>query len=346
MTRVVKIGSVSIGGNNRVAVQSMTNSKTTDIGATLAQIKALEAAGCEIVRVSVPDFESASALKEITKNSSVPIVADIHFDYRLAIESIRNGVAKIRLNPGNIGQEWKIKETVKVAEEYAVPIRVGANSGSLASEYGAVDKVRGLAESALSQVRLLESVGFYNIVISVKSSSVADTVEANKYVSDKVDYPLHLGVTEAGFGIDAAVKSAIGIGALLLEGIGDTVRVSMSGEPVQEVEVALSILRSLNLREGPKIISCPTCARTEIDVESLAREVKAWLKGVNKNLTVAVMGCVVNGLGEGKEADLGLAGTRSGGVIFVKGAIVEQVQKAMLEERFKYWLEDVLKNRT
>ncbi|HNS67814.1 MAG TPA: flavodoxin-dependent (E)-4-hydroxy-3-methylbut-2-enyl-diphosphate synthase [Mesotoga infera] len=342
MSKTVKVGTVTIGGGNPVSVQSMTNTKTVDTQSTLEQIERLAGAGCEIVRVSVPDNESAVALKSITLESPLPVVADIHFDYRLAIESIRNGAAKVRINPGNFGQEWKIVETVKIAKEHNVPIRVGANSGSIDQNFSHLCRVTALAESALAQVRLLEKAGFEDIIISVKASSVSETVEATRYVSEKVDYPLHLGVTEAGFGLDSIVKSSIGIGALLLSGIGDTIRVSISGDPIQEVEVAFSILKALNLRPGPDIISCPTCARTEINVEKLAREVKQWLKGIDDDITVAIMGCVVNGLGEGKEADIGIAGTRTGGVIFMKGRIVEQTARGELEERFKYWLDKAL----
>jgi (E)-4-hydroxy-3-methylbut-2-enyl-diphosphate synthase len=341
MSKTVKVGTVTIGGGNPVSVQSMPNTKTVDTQSTLEQIERLAGAGCEIVRVSVPDNESAVALKSITWNRP-SVVADIHFDYRLAIESIRNGAAKVRINPGNFGQEWKIVETVKIAKEHNVPIRVGANSGSIDQNFSHLCRVTALAESALAQVRLLEKAGFEDIIISVKASSVSETVEATRYVSEKVDYPLHLGVTEAGFGLDSIVKSSIGIGALLLSGIGDTIRVSISGDPIQEVEVAFSILKALNLRPGPDIISCPTCARTEINVEKLAREVKQWLKGIDDDITVAIMGCVVNGLGEGKEADIGIAGTRTGGVIFMKGRIVEQTARGELEERFKYWLDKAL----
>jgi len=342
MSKTVQVGFVLIGGGNPVTVQSMTNTKTSNISATIDQIQKLTDAGCDLVRVSVPDPESAEALKEISSLSRIPVIADIHFDHRLAIESIRNGAAKVRINPGNIGQEWKVIETVKVAREYGVPIRVGANSGSLDRNFSSYDKPVALAESALAQVRILESVGFEDIVISLKSSSVSDTVSANEYLFEKTDYPLHLGVTEAGFGLDSTVKSSIGIGTLLLKGIGDTIRVSMSGDPVQEIEVGLSILKSLGLRRGVNVISCPTCARTEIDVEALARKVKNWVGNMDADLSVAVMGCVVNGIGEGSEADIGIAGTASGGVIFVKGEIVEKVESENLEVRFQHWFDKLL----
>ncbi|MDD2333804.1 MAG: flavodoxin-dependent (E)-4-hydroxy-3-methylbut-2-enyl-diphosphate synthase [Mesotoga sp.] len=342
MSKAVQVGFVPIGGGNPVTVQSMTNTKTSNISATVDQIQKLTNAGCDLVRVSVPDQESAEALKEISSLSRIPVIADIHFDHRLAIESIRNGAAKVRINPGNIGQEWKVIETVKVAREYGVPIRVGANSGSLDRNFGAYDRPVALAESALAQVRILEGAGFEDIVISLKSSSVTETVSANEYLFEKTDYPLHLGVTEAGFGLDSTVKSSIGIGTLLLKGIGDTIRVSMSGDPVQEIEVGLSILKSLGLRRGVNVISCPTCARTEIDVEALARKVKNWVGNVDADLSVAVMGCVVNGIGEGSEADIGIAGTASGGVIFVRGEIVEKVGSENLEARFRHWFDELL----
>lgn len=342
MSGVVRVGDVLIGGGNPITVQSMTNTKTSDVNKTVEQIKRLEDAGCDLVRVSVPDFESASVLKEITSLSRIPVIADIHFDYKLAVESIKNGAAKVRINPGNIGQDWKVKETVKIAKEYGVPIRVGANSGSLDKRFSSYEKPIALAESALAQVKILESAGFEDIVISLKSSSVIETIEANKYLYNKTDHPLHLGVTEAGFGLDSTVKSSIGIGTLLLNKIGDTIRVSMSGDPVQEIEVGLSILRSLKLRRGVDVISCPTCARTEIDVEALARKVNSWVGNTDADLSVAVMGCVVNGIGEGTEADIGIAGTASGGVIFVKGEIVEKVERTDLEVRFRHWFKTVL----
>lgn len=342
MSKAVQVGSVLIGGGNPVTVQSMTNTKTSNISATIDQIQNLNDAGCDLVRVSVPDPESAEALKEICSLSRIPVIADIHFDHKLAIQSIRNGAAKVRINPGNIGQEWKVIETVRVAREYGVAIRVGANSGSLDRNFSAYDRPVALAESALAQVRVLESAGFEDIVISLKSSSVSETVSANEYLFEKTDYPIHLGVTEAGFGLDSTVKSSIGIGTLLLEGIGDTIRVSMSGDPVQEIEVGLSILRSLKLRRGVNVISCPTCARTEINVEALARKVKNWVGNIDADLSVAVMGCVVNGVGEGSEADIGIAGTASGGVIFVKGEIVEKVKSENLEARFRHWFDELL----
>lgn len=342
MSRIIKIGNVEIGGNNPIVIQSMTNTKTADVNATISQIRALSSAGCGIVRVSVPDFESIKSLKEIVKNVKIPIVADIHFDYRLAIESIKAGASKIRINPGNIGADWKVREVVRVAKEYGVPIRVGANSGSIKKGYTHLQKAEALAESALEEVRILESMGFDRIVISAKSSSVMETIEANVYIHSKVDYPLHIGVTEAGVGESAIVKSSIGIGALLIRGIGDTIRVSMAGDPIKEVLIAREILKSLGMLKGPQVIACPTCARTEIEVEVLAKEVTEWLEGIDEELTVAVMGCVVNGIGEGKHADIGVTGTKDQAVIFIKGKIVEQVEKGKLKERFFFHLENLL----
>lgn len=342
MSKAIKIGNVEIGGNNPVAIQSMTNTSTTDVAATVSQINALASAGCKIVRVSVPDFESAKGLKELVKRVKVPIVADVHFDYRLAIESIKAGASKIRINPGNIGSDWKIREVVRAAKDYDVPIRVGANSGSIKKDYTHLQKAEALAESALEEVRILEFMEFDKIVISAKSSSVAETIDANVYIHSMVDYPLHIGVTEAGVGESAIVKSSIGIGVLLLKGIGDTIRVSIAGDPIKEVHVAREILKSIGILKGPQVIACPTCARTEIDVENLAKEVTEWLAGIDEDLTVAVMGCVVNGIGEGKEADIGVTGTKDQAVIFMKGKIVEQVEKKKLKERFFLHLQELL----
>lgn len=345
MSRVVKIGNVEIGGGNPISIQSMTNTKTKDIRGTLKQIAELEKAGCEIVRLSVPDTDSLEALPSILKEVSLPLVADIHFDYKLAIGSIKAGISKIRLNPGNIGDNWKIEEVVRVAKDFKTPIRVGANSGSIKKQFQDYPKEIALGESALEEVRILEKLGFEDIVISVKSSSVRETVLANEYVHERVDYPLHLGVTEAGIGNLAITKSAIGIGSLLLKGIGDTIRVSIAGDPVNEVIAARDILKSLDLLEAPDIVACPTCARTEIAVENLAEKVTSWLDGDDKKIKVAIMGCVVNGIGEGKDADIGIAGTRNGGVIFVKGKIIDRVENAELEKRFKEVLADLLSQR-
>jgi len=341
MSRIVNIGKISIGGGNPVAIQSMTNTDTRDVESTLRQIEALYNAGCELVRVSVPDFDSLNSFSDIVKRSPVPLIADIHYDYRLAIGAIKKGASKVRINPGNIGQSWKIKEIVSVAKAYRTPIRVGANSGSIKESFKGYDnKAIALAESALEETRILESMGFYDIVISAKSSSVKETIEANRYISSRVDYPLHIGVTEAGVFETAVVKSSIGIGTLLLEGIGDTIRVSIAGDPLIEVKIAKKLLKALDLKEGVEVIACPTCARTEIDVESLAHNVETWLEDINTNLTIAVMGCVVNGIGEGKDADIGIAGTTTGAVIFAKGRIVERVRKADLKEKLMKWVKE------
>ncbi|MGJ8454867.1 flavodoxin-dependent (E)-4-hydroxy-3-methylbut-2-enyl-diphosphate synthase [Pseudothermotoga sp. U03pept] len=322
MSRVVKVGNLFIGGGHPITIQSMTNTKTSDIAATVDQIKRLEEAGCEIVRVAVPDFESAKAIKKIKKGINIPLVADIHFDYRLAIESIKMGADKIRINPGNIGESWKVEELAKVAKDHRIPIRVGSNAGSLKKEFESkYDRATALAESALNEVRILEECGFSEIVVSVKSSDVLETIKANEYIAQKVSYPIHLGITEAGTYETSIVKSSIGIGYLLLRGIGDTIRVSTAGDPVKEVSIARKILISLHLRKGGQVIACPTCARSELDVEKVATQIEPFVE--KTDLVVAVMGCVVNGIGEGKHADIGIAGTKNGAVLFKNGQIVK-----------------------
>ncbi|MEJ5228991.1 MAG: flavodoxin-dependent (E)-4-hydroxy-3-methylbut-2-enyl-diphosphate synthase [Pseudothermotoga sp.] len=324
MSKAIRIGNLFIGGGHPITIQSMTNTKTSDIAATVDQIKRLQEAGCEIVRVAVPDFESAKAIKEIKKQIDIPLVADIHFDYRLAIESIKMGADKIRINPGNIGESWKVEELAKVAKDYQIPIRVGSNVGSLKKEFESkYDHATALAESALREVRILEDCGFYEIVVSVKSSDVLETIKANEYIAQKVSYPIHLGITEAGTYETSIVKSSIGIGHLLLRDIGDTIRVSTAGDPVREVYIARKILVSLHLRKGGQVIACPTCARSEIDVERVAREIEPIVE--KTDLVVAVMGCVVNGIGEGKHADIGIAGTKNGAVLFRNGQIVKTI---------------------
>ena len=305
-------------------VQSMTNTDTRDTAATLAQIRALAAAGCDLVRVSVYDEACAEAVKVLAKESPVPLVADIHFDHRLAIRSAENGIAKLRINPGNIGGEAKVRELADCAKERGIPIRIGVNSGSvekdLLAKYGG-PTAECLVESALGHARLLEKAGFEDIVLSMKSSDVKLTVEAYRLASQRCDYPLHVGVTEAGLPGQGTVKSAIGIGALLVDGIGDTIRVSLSGDPIPEAAAAWDILRALDLRiRGVQLIACPTCGRTCIPVAEIGKRVEKELADVTVPLKVAVMGCVVNGLGEGREADVGIAGGKSGGVLFVKGA--------------------------
>ena len=322
-TRTVMVGKKPLGGGNPVLVQSMTNTDTRDTEATLAQIRALAEAGCDLVRVSVYDEACAEAVKTLTENSPVPLVADIHFDHRLAIRSAENGIAKLRINPGNIGGEAKVRELAACAKAHGIPIRIGVNSGSV--EKDLLERFGGptpeaLVESALGHARMLEKEHFENIVLSMKSSDVKTTIEAYRLASRVCDYPLHLGVTEAGLPGQGTVKSAIGIGALLADGIGDTIRVSLSGSPLPEAGAAWDILRALNLRcRGVQLIACPTCGRTCVPVEAIARQVEAELKDVTVPLKVAVMGCVVNGLGEGREADVGIAGGKDGGVLFVKG---------------------------
>ena len=323
MTRSVTVGSIRIGGGAPVSIQSMTNTDTRDVNATLAQIRRLAAAGCEIVRVSVYDEACAEAVKPLVDGSPVPLVADIHFDHRLAIRAVENGIVKVRINPGNIGSETKVRQLADCLKAHHVPVRIGVNSGSLEKElldrYGKPTP-EALVESALGHAKLLEDCGFCDIVLSMKASNVPDTVEAARIAARKCDYPLHIGVTEAGTAGMGTVKSAIGIGALLLDGIGDTVRVSLTGDPAYEVYAAKDILKAVGLRnEGLDIISCPTCGRTCIPVEDIASRVKAATEHIKKPLKVAVMGCVVNGIGEGREADIGIAGGRDGGVLFAKG---------------------------
>ena len=330
MTRTVMVGNLPLGGGNPVLVQSMTNTDTRAVSATLAQIRALAEAGCDIVRVSVYDEACAEAVKQLAAESPVPLVADIHFDYRLAIRSAENGIAKLRINPGNIGGEEKVRELAACAKERGIPIRIGVNSGSVEKEL--LERFGGptpeaLVESALGHARMLEKVHFENIVLSMKSSDVKATIEAYRIASRRCDYPLHLGVTEAGLPGQGTVKSAIGIGALLADGIGDTIRVSLSGSPLPEAGAAWDILRALNLRtRGVQLIACPTCGRTCIPVEDIARRVEKELADVTVPLKVAVMGCVVNGLGEGREADIGIAGGKDGGALFVKGQEPRKVQ--------------------
>lgn len=338
-TKKVKVGNVYIGGDSPVTIQSMTNTKTANIKDTIEQIKLLEKAGCEIIRVAVPDEESAQAIKKIKKEINIPLVADIHFDYKLAIKSIEHGADKIRINPGNVGGIDKIKEIIKAAKHYNIPIRVGVNSGSL--ERDILEKYKkpcaeALAESAIRNVKLLEDLDFFNIVVSVKSSNVLETIESYKILSRSIDYPLHLGVTESGTLISGTVKSSIGIGLLLYEGIGDTIRVSLTDDPVNEIKVAREILKSLGLRKGIEIVSCPTCGRTNINLIELAQKITRELENYTKPIKVAIMGCAVNGPGEAKEADIGIAAGKGEALIFKKGEIIKKVKESeILEELFK-----------
>ncbi|MDK2885544.1 MAG: (E)-4-hydroxy-3-methylbut-2-enyl-diphosphate synthase [Thermosipho sp. (in: thermotogales)] len=343
MTKEILIGNVKIGGDNPVVIQSMTNTKTEDYMATLNQINQLFKAGCELVRVSVPTIEAAESLKVITKNSPIPIIADIHFDYKLAIKSIQNGAKKVRINPGNIGSEEKVKEVVKVAKEYNVPIRVGANSGSIPKELEHLDKVDALCEAALKEVRILEKYGFNNIVISVKSSDVKETIKAYEKISTLTNYPLHIGVTEAGTYEWSIVKSSIALGHLLYKNIGDTIRVSIAGDPIYEVIIAKKILISLGLRQGLEVIACPTCSRTEINVEKWAKLVEERFSNINKNIKIAILGCVVNGIGEGKDADIGIAGVKNGFVLFYKGKIINEYKEEEILEKIEALIEQEVK---
>ena len=336
MTREVQIGKLKLGGGNPVLVQSMTNTDTRDTEATLAQIRALHDAGCDLVRVSVYDEACAEAVKTLTDRSPVPLVADIHFDYQLAIRSAENGIAKLRINPGNIGREDRVRMVADCAKAHHIPIRIGVNSGSVEKEllakYGG-PTAECLVDSALGHARILEKVGFEDIVLSMKSSDVKLTIAAYRLAHERCGYPLHVGVTEAGLPGQGTVKSAIGIGALLADGIGDTIRVSLSGDPVPEAKAAWDILRALDLRvRGVQLIACPTCGRTCIPVAEIGKRVEEELADVTVPLKVAVMGCVVNGLGEGREADVGIAGGKSGGVLFVKGEEPRKVEGDLAEQ--------------
>ncbi|MGL5647159.1 MAG: flavodoxin-dependent (E)-4-hydroxy-3-methylbut-2-enyl-diphosphate synthase [Clostridium sp.] len=335
-TKVVKIGELKIGGDNPVVIQSMTNTDTRDVQKTLEQINKLVNEGCQMVRCAVPDMKAAEAIKEIVLKSPVPIVADIHFDYRLALKVIENGISKLRINPGNIGSIDRVKEVVTKAKEKNIPIRIGVNSGSLEKDILERDgkpTAKGLVESALRHVKILEDLEFYDIIISIKSSDVRMMIEAYRLMSEKVDYPLHLGVTESGTKFKGTIKSSVGIGTLLAEGIGDTIRVSLTSDPLDEIEVAKELLQALGLYEnGIQFISCPTCGRTEIKLIEIAEEVERRLKGSKKKIKVAVMGCVVNGPGEAREADIGIAGGKGVGIIFRKGEIIKKVKEEELVE--------------
>jgi len=340
-TKTIYVGRVPIGGENPIAVQSMTKTDTADIKSATKQIKSLEALGCEIIRLAVPDINAAKALGKIKKSINIPMIADIHFDWRLALEAIREGADGLRINPGNIGAKWKIKEVVTAAKEREIPIRVGVNAGSLEKEllrkYGH-PKPEALVESAGRHIQILEELSFTNIKVSLKASDVLKTVEAYRLFSERYNYPLHIGVSEAGPPSRGIVKSSVGLGILLSEGIGDTIRVSLTADPEEEVRVAYEILRSLGLRKrGVDIISCPTCGRCKIDLKGLAAKVEKRLRDIDKPITIAVMGCVVNGPGEAREADFGIAGGKGRGILFKKGELVKTVKEdelldALLEE--------------
>ena len=345
-TKVISIGDKVIGGGNPILIQSMTNTKTEDIAATIAQILKLQEAGCEIIRCTVPNLAAAQAIGEIKKAISIPLVADIHFDYRMAIAAMENGADKIRINPGNIGSREKVAEVVKVAKSRNIPIRVGVNSGSLEKEL--VEKYHGvtaggIVESALDKVHMIEELGYDNLVISIKSSDVMMSVKAHELLAGKTPYPLHVGITESGTILSGNIKSAIGLGIILNQGIGDTIRVSLTGDPVEEIKSAKLILRTLGLRKGGiEVISCPTCGRTNIDLIGLANQVEQMMQGYDLDIKVAVMGCAVNGPGEAKEADIGIAGGINEGLLMKKGEIVRKVPEAqllaVLKEELDNWI--------
>lgn len=340
-TRKISIKDIYVGGDSKIAVQSMTNTDTRDVEATLNQIRALMVAGCDVIRCAVPDMEAAEAMKEITRQIPIPVVADIHFDYRLALKSIENGISKLRINPGNIGGNDKVRILADACKDKGIPIRIGVNSGSLEKDilakYGRVTP-EGLVESAMRHVELLENHNFHDIIISIKSSDVMTMMNSYRLLSKTVDYPLHLGVTEAGTPWRGTIKSSIGIGGLLSEGIGDTIRVSLTGDSIDEIKVGREILKATgHLKEGIEFVSCPTCGRTQIDLIGIANQVEEALKDSKKNIKVAVMGCVVNGPGEAREADIGIAGGNGFGLIFKKGLIIRKVKEeelvaALLEE--------------
>ncbi len=338
-TKVVQIGNVKIGGGNPIAIQSMTNTKTEDVQATVEQILALEAVGCQIIRCAVPTMEAAKALGEIKKQIHIPLVADIHFDYKLAIAAIENGADKIRINPGNIGDKERVRQVVEKAKEYNVPIRIGVNSGSLEKElvekYGGVT-AEGIVESALDKMALIESMGYDNLVISIKSSDVMMCVEAHKILAETCKYPLHIGITESGTVTSGNIKSSVGLGIMLYQGLGDTIRVSLTGDPLEEIKSAKLILKTLGLRQGGiEVVSCPTCGRTQIDLIGLANQVENMVADIPLNIKVAVMGCVVNGPGEAKEADIGIAGGIGEGLLIKKGQVIKKVKEEELLETLR-----------
>lgn len=338
-TRAIKVGNVQIGGNNKVIIQSMCNTKTKNIEETVKQILELEKVGCEIIRVACLDLEDAKAIKEIKSKINIPIVADIHFDYKIALEAIKSGVDKIRINPGNIGNEEKVKAVVEACKEKNIPIRIGVNGGSLEKDllekYGK-PTAKAMVESAKRHVQILENLDFYDIAISLKASNLDLCIEAYEEASKEFNYPLHLGITEAGTEFSGTVKSSIGLGILLREGIGSTIRVSLSDDPIKEIKVAKEILKDCNLYDNvPTLIACPTCGRTQIDLIPIAKEVEKFLQNINSNITVAVMGCAVNGPGEAREADIGIAGGVKEGILFKKGKIIRKIPQGEIVEELK-----------
>ncbi|WP_430882749.1 flavodoxin-dependent (E)-4-hydroxy-3-methylbut-2-enyl-diphosphate synthase [Fusibacter sp. JL216-2] len=340
-TRQVMVGNVPVGGHAPITVQSMTNTDTRDVEATVDQILRLEEAGCEIIRVAVPDMEAAKKLSQIKSQIHIPLVADIHFDYKLALEAVRQGVDKLRINPGNIGDKSRVMEVVEAAKSAGIPIRIGVNGGSLEKrlieKYGKVC-APALVESAMEHIKQLEALGFYDIIVALKSSDIELTLEAYKMLADEVTYPFHIGITESGTKFRGTIKSSIGVGALLLNGLGDTLRISLTGDPVEEVKVGREILSSMGIREfGIRLISCPTCGRCQVNLDKIASEVEKRIENIDKSLTLAVMGCAVNGPGEAREADIGIASGRGEALIFIKGEIVRKVKEeeivdALMEE--------------
>lgn len=348
-TRMINIGGVRIGGGSPVAIQSMCNTKTSDIDATVAQINALEKEGCNIIRCAVPDMGAAFALKQIRSRINIPLVADIHFDYRLAVEAIKNGADKIRINPGNIGSTDRLRAVVNEAEKHKIPIRVGVNSGSLEkdilSKYGTVTE-EALAESAIRNVRLIEDIGYDNLVVSIKSSNTLMCVKAYEIFADEYDYPLHLGVTEAGGLENGSIKSAVGLGIMLNAGIGDTIRVSLTADPINEIRVAKGILQALNLKNDEiEIISCPTCGRTNIDLIALSKKVEDMAKDYKIGIKLAVMGCTVNGPGEARDADIAIAGGKAEGLIIKKGQVIKKVKEDRLLDELKIELDKIVNEK-
>ncbi|MCL6599978.1 MAG: flavodoxin-dependent (E)-4-hydroxy-3-methylbut-2-enyl-diphosphate synthase [Alicyclobacillus macrosporangiidus] len=338
-TRPVRVGNLTIGGSNRVIIQSMTTTKTADVKATVAEIHRLEEAGCELVRVTVNNPEAAEAIKEIKKQIHIPLVADIHFDHRLALKAIENGIDKVRINPGNIGKRDRVEAVVKACKERGIPIRIGVNAGSLErhilEKYG-YPTAQGMLESALHHIRILEELDFHDIIVSMKASDVPLAIEAYRLAAESFDYPLHLGITESGTLYSGTIKSAAGLGTLLSMGLGNTIRVSLSADPVEEVKVARELLKTFHLiSNAPTLVSCPTCGRIDIDLISIANEVEAYLQNIKAPIKVSVLGCAVNGPGEAREADIGIAGARGEGLLFRKGKVVRKIPEAELVSELK-----------
>jgi (E)-4-hydroxy-3-methylbut-2-enyl-diphosphate synthase len=348
-TRQITVGAVAIGGNAPVSIQSMTNTKTTTIDACCEQITRLVKAGCSIVRLAIPDIASVKAFKEIRKRISIPLVADIHFNYLLAIGAIEAGADKIRINPGNIGSPDRVQAVVDAAKQAKIPVRIGVNSGSL--EKDLLEKYHGptptaLVQSALGYIRMMENLSFDNLIISIKAADVQTTIEACRLYAQQSDYPQHIGITESGTIRTGSIRSSVGLGVLLADGIGDTIRVSLSGDPVEEVYVAKEILKSLNLATGPVVIACPTCGRTDIDISILAEKVEAMVASITVPIKIAVMGCIVNGPGEAREADVGIAGGKGKGVIFLHGKEVAQVAEEDLLSTLWSYVEEIIREKT